>query len=103
MDRAISGFKEAKKEFHEAEKWETKALNMQNAFVNGNRALKVQNSYTEAKKAYDSGLATDPSNTVYMAKLYLARAVLQESYDKIKEAIEDCTSCIELDSNNYKA
>lgn len=99
MDRAVSNFSECVKEYPEAKDWREKALAMQNALVSGNRAMKMAGGFLQAKKAYDCGLAVDPSNTVYQAKLLYARASLLESYDKTEEALADCSSCIELDSS----
>lgn len=41
LERAITGFGEAKKELGEAKSWHDKAMAMHNAYVSGNKVVKI--------------------------------------------------------------
>jgi len=103
LERAISGFAEARKELPEAKEWHDKAMAMHNAFVSGNKVLKMGGSYSVALASLDKGLALDKENHAYMAKLFYTRALLNTRYERLSSALSDCTSAIEYDSGHYKA
>jgi len=103
LERAISGFGEAKKEVSEAKEWHDKALAMHNAFISGNRVLRTGGSYASAINSFDKGLAMDKENSVYMAKMFYTRALLNTKYERFEAAVGDCTNTIKYDSHHYKA
>lgn len=103
LERAISGFGEAKKELSEAKEWHDKALAMHNAFISGNRVLKIGGSYSSALNSIDKGLTLDKENSVYMAKMFYTRALLNTKYERLEAAVTDCTNTIEHDTHHVKA
>jgi len=103
MERAISGFGEAKKELSEAGEWHDRALAMHNSYVSGNRVVKVGGSYPSALECIDKGLALDKGNSAYMAKLFFTRALLNTKYERLDSALTDCTNCIKYQPRHVKA
>lgn len=103
LERAISGFGEAKKELVEAKEWHDKAMAMHNAYVSGNKVVKIGGSYSSALACLDKGLVIDKGNNAYMAKLFYTRALLNTRYERLESAVGDCTSALEYDPRHYKA
>jgi len=103
MERAISGFGEAKRDLSEAKEWHDRAHSMHNAFVNGNRVLKMGGNYSAALEFIDKGLVLDTGNSVYMAKMFFTRALLNAKYERLETAIADCTNTIKYNGHHSKA
>lgn len=68
----------------------------------GNDAYK-NNRFKEAQALYTEALAVDPLNKKTNAKLYFNRATVLSRLNKIREAIDDCTSALSLDETYLKA
>jgi len=103
LERAISGFGEAKKELGEAKEWHDKAMAMHNAYVSGNKVVKIGGSYSAALVCLDKGLSIDKGNSAYMAKLFYTRALLNTRYERLESALSDCTSALKYQPGYYKA
>jgi len=103
LERAISGFAEARKTLTEAKKWHDQAMAMHNAYVTGNRILKMGGSFPLALASIDKGLVLDVGNNNYMAKLFYTRALLNIKYERLTSAVTDCTSAIKHDPGHYNA
>merc|ERR1719154_950727 len=103
MQRAISGFGEAKKELPEAQEWHEKAMAMHNAFVAGNRGAKLGGSYSSDLASIDKGLAIGKDNTMFMANMFYTRALLNIRHKRSSEAVTDCGNAIQYDKLCYKA
>merc|ERR1712243_221957 len=58
-------------------------------------------AHGEAKKVFDYCLGLDPDNSAYTVKVLWNRALLQESHSHLKEAVDDLTRCVQIDSENY--
>jgi len=92
-----------KKELSEVKLWHDKAMLVQNAIVSGNKALKVGGSYEAAKTAFDKAIDVDPEHTKQMSKLFYKRALINDKFNKITEALEDCSSAINYNPSHHKA
>lgn len=68
----------------------------------GNDAFKA-GRFQDACKLYTEALAIDPLNKIINAKLYFNRATVLCRLTKTKEAVEDCTAALNLDTNYLKA
>lgn len=104
LDRAISGFGEAKKDLSEAVAWHDKATLVQNAFLAGKRAVKYAGgNYVTTKESLDSALKVDPDHKKLMSRLFFSRAQVNEKFDKVTEALEDCSNAINYDPSHHQA
>ena len=68
----------------------------------GNDAFQ-RGAQEEAVTAYTEALAVDPDNSAFNATLFANRAAAYSKLGKNKEALEDCTSALDLDPNYLKA
>lgn len=67
----------------------------------GNEAYKA-NRFQEAYNLYTEALTIDPLNKKTNAKLYFNRATVSSRLNKMRDAVADCTTALNLDKNYLK-
>jgi len=104
LERAISGFAEAKGFVQAAVAWHDRTHTIHTAFLASNRVLKwAGGNFDSALTTLEAGLRADPSNSSQMGRLYFNRALIYEKLGKIELAIEDCGNVIRQDADHHKA
>ena len=100
MKRAVTEFIEAKQEIPEADTWHNKLIKMQKASKAAQEALN-RNQTARALTECDYGLAVDPTNTAYNAKMWFQRAQINQRSENFEASIEDLTAALQLFPSNF--